>query len=67
MTIRDIVMQRIKVMYSIQMYRGKSLLEWAIIWFKTTNDEFHRLYGFSFNPHEHAFLYEIARREVFGE
>jgi hypothetical protein len=47
------------------MYNGKSLLEWAKIWFKTDNDTFFRLYGFNFNPHEHPRLYEIAREEVF--
>lgn len=34
MTIRDIAMSRTKVIYSMQSYKGKSLLEWAIIWFK---------------------------------
>lgn len=54
-----------KEWYSMGMYNGKSLLEWAKIWFKTDNDTFFRLYGFNFNPHEHPRLYEIARDEVF--
>lgn len=67
MTIRDIAMSRTKVIYSMQSYKGKSLLEWAIIWFKMSNDDFHTMYGFNFNPHEYVYLYEIARKEVYGE
>jgi hypothetical protein len=53
-----------KEWYSIEMYNGKSLLEWAKIWFKTDNDTFFRIYGFNFNPHKYPGLYEIARREI---
>lgn len=53
--------------YSSRMLRGKSLLEWAVLWFKLSNDEFFRIYGFNFNPHEYVGLYEIARKKVFGE
>lgn len=67
MTIRDISVLRAKQIYTMQIYKGKSLLEWAIIWFKTSNDAFFSLYGFNFNPHEYTFLYEIARKEVYGE
>lgn len=66
MTIRDIAMLRAKAIYSMQLYRGTSLLEWAIIWFKISNDDFHAMYGFNFNPHEYTYLYEIARKEVYG-
>lgn len=66
MTIRDIAMLRARESYSMQSSRGKSLLEWAIIWFKTSNDAFHAMYGFNFNPHEYPYLYEIARKEVYG-
>ena len=66
MTLRDIAMYRAKAIYSMQSYKGKSLLEWAIIWFKTSNDAFHELYGFNFNPHQYTYLYEIARKEVYG-
>lgn len=47
------------------MYKGKSLLEWAILWFKMSNDSFFDYYGFNFNPHEYPNLYMIARKEVF--
>lgn len=66
MTVKDIAMLRAKAIYSMQACRGKSLLEWAIIWFKTSNDGFYAMYGFNFNPHEYPYLYEIARREVYG-
>lgn len=53
-----------KEWYSIEMYNGKTLLEWAKIWFKTDNDTFFRIYGFNFNPHKYPGLYEIARKEI---
>lgn len=67
MTLRDIAMSRAKMQYSIQTYRGKNLIQWAILWFKMSNDAFYSLYGFNFNPHEYPYLYEIARKEVYGE
>lgn len=67
MTIKDIALSRLKFQYSIQTYKGKTLLQWAIKWFKMSNDDFFRLYGFNFNPHNYPGLYEIARKEVYGE
>ena len=67
MTLRDIAMSRAKMQYSIQTYRGKNLIYWAILWFKMSNDAFYSLYGFNFNPQEYPYLYEIARKEVYGE
>lgn len=66
MTLNDIVKQRAKYQYTLQMLRGKSLLQWAILWFKMSNDAFFDLYGFNFNPHEYPMLYEIAREEIYG-
>lgn len=66
MTLNDIVKQRAKYQYTLQLFRGKSLLDWAILWFKMSNDAFYDLYGFNFNPHEYPMLYEIAREEVYG-
>ena len=51
--------------YSTKYYKGKSLLEWAIIWFNTSNDVFFRMYGFNFNPHEYKGLYALARKKVY--
>lgn len=56
-----------KQMYSTMFLRGRSLLYWAILWFKMSNDAFYDMYGFNFNPHEYAGLYEIARKEVLEE
>lgn len=52
--------------YKLLFYKGKSLLEWAKIWFQTSDDGFFQCYGFNFNPHKYPMLYEIARKEVFG-
>lgn len=41
-------------------------LEWAILWFQMSNDAFANIYGFNFNPHKYPNLYEIARKEVYG-
>ena len=67
MTLRDIAMSRAKMQYAIQTYKGKSLLQWAVLWFKMSNDAFYELFGFNFNPHEYPYLYEIAREEVYGK
>lgn len=56
-----------KLYYQIASYRGKSLLEWAILWFRMSNEAFANIYGFNFNPHKHPNLYEIARNEVFKD
>lgn len=50
----------------MQTLRGKTLLQWAVLWFKMSNDAFYELYGFNFNPHDYPMLYEIAREEVYG-
>ena len=52
--------------YDLLAYQGKSLMEWAIIWFNTDNDSFFKLYGFNFNPHKSPGLYELARERVYG-
>lgn len=67
MTLNDILRMRVKFQYSILSVRGKSLLEWAVLWFKMSNDAFYEIYGFNFNPHEYPMLYEIARDEVYGK
>lgn len=65
MTVEDYMTQNLKDRYAITPLRGKSLLEWAKIWFKTDNDTFFEAYGFNFNPHEYPYLYDIARKEVY--
>lgn len=67
MTFNDILRMRAKFQYSMLSVRGKSLLEWAILWFKMSNNAFYEIYGFNFNPHEYPMLYEIARDEVYGK
>lgn len=64
---RETILEMEKCMYKARFLRGKSLYEWAIIWFNTDNDTFFDLYGFNFNPHEYEDLYEIARRDVYPE
>lgn len=59
--------QYAEMYYSLRTLRGKTLLEWAVLWFKMSNDGFYSLYGFNFNPHEYDGLYEIARKKVYGE
>lgn len=64
---RKTILEMEKSKYKTRFLRGKSLYEWAIIWFKTDNDTFFKLYGFNFNPNEYEDLYEIARRDVYPE
>ena len=54
-----------EIYYSTKYLRGKSLLEWAILWFKTDNDTFFYRYGFNFNPHDYKGLYKLARQKVY--
>ena len=56
-----------EALYKIKKLKGVSLLEWAIIWFKTSNDDFYSFYGFNFNPHNYPGLYLLARKKVHGE
>lgn len=65
--VRKIILEAEKGKYKTRFLRGKSLYEWAIIWFKIDNDTFFDLYGFNFNPNEYEDLYEIARRDVYPE
>lgn len=53
--------------YDFVVYRGKSLMYWAIEWFTMSNDCFFDLYGFNFNPHQYPLLYEQARERVYGK
>ena len=67
MEVHNLARSRAKAMYAVRRYKGKSLIEWAVLWFKMSNDAFFRLYGFNFNPHDYTYLYEIARNIVYGE
>lgn len=53
-------------LYDATFYNGKTLAEWARLWFSMSNDAFFRLYGFNFNPHEYPGLYELARKRFFS-
>lgn len=63
---KDILRMLLKARYSTYMVKGNTLLRWAVLWFKMSNDDFFRIYGFNFNPHDYPMLYEIARDEVYG-
>ena len=47
-----------------KLYSKKAL---CLDWFRMSNDVFYELYGFNFNPHEYAGLYEWGRKELYGE
>ena len=66
MSVGELLMYRAEFVYSIQSFKGKSLLDWAVLWFETSNDVFYELYGFNFNPHQYPMLYEVARKKVYG-
>ena len=53
--------------YDFILYKGESLMTWAIRWFSMCNDTFYELYGFNFNPHEWPGLYEAARKRVYPQ
>ena len=53
--------------YDVMEYKGKTLMEWAVLWFQMSNDAFYQFYGFNFNPHKYPGLYDLARERVFGE
>lgn len=53
--------------YELIFWRGKSLMFWALEWFRMSNDCFYELYGFNFNPHRYPGLYEEARKRVYRE
>ena len=56
---------RMSSMYDFTLYKGESLMTWAIRWFSMSNDAFFSLYGFNFNPHEWPGLYEEAQKRVY--
>lgn len=51
--------------YDLMFFKGKSLMEWAVLWFTMSNDDFYSIYGFNFNPHEYPGLYVAARKKVY--
>lgn len=53
--------------YDLIPLNGKSLMFWALEWFRMSNDTFYDLYGFNFNPHKYPGLYEEARKRTYGE
>lgn len=53
--------------YDVMEYKGKTLMEWAVLWFRMSNDAFYQFYGFNFNPHKYPGLYDLARKQVFGD
>ena len=59
--VRRLAYSRAKTMYAMRKYKGKSLIDWAVLWFKMSNDAFFRLYGFNFNPFDYPYLYDILQ------
>lgn len=53
--------------YDLIPLNGKSLMFWALEWFRMSNDTFYDLYGFNFNPNKYPGLYEEARKRTYGE
>ena len=53
--------------YDLILFKGKSLMFWALEWFRMSNDTFFKLYGFNFNPHKYPGLYEAARERKYGK
>lgn len=52
--------------YEKIIYRGRSLMFWALEWFSMSNDAFYSLYKFNFNPHKYPGLYKAAMNKYFG-
>lgn len=65
--IDEIMLDIDREIYRYQTLNGKSMIEWAVEWFRTDNDTFFELYGFNFNPHEYRNLYQIAREVVYPD
>lgn len=40
-------------------------IELGCIWLKLSNDDFYKLYGFDFNPHEYG-IYNACKRRLYG-
>ena len=57
---------RAKTMYAMRKYKGKSLIDWAVLWFKMSNDAFFRLYGFNL-IHLSTHICTILREVLFME
>ncbi len=51
--------------YDVMQLKGKSLMFWALEWFRMSNDAFYSIYGFNFNPHNYPGLYEAARKKLY--
>lgn len=43
MEVRSLARSKAKERYAVRRYKGKSLIEWAVLWFKMSNDAFFRL------------------------
>ena len=56
MEVHSLARSRAKTMYAMRRYKGKSLIDWAVLWFKMSNDAFFRLYGFNFNPFDYPYF-----------
>lgn len=46
MTVNELLMYRAELVYSIQSFKGKSLLDWAVLWFETSNNATQK-YGYA--------------------
>lgn len=55
------------VIFSDGSKKAFDAVELGCDWFRMSNDAFFEIYGFNFNPHEYAGLYERCRKLVYGE
>ena len=53
--------------YENATYKGHPMVDLAVSWFKMSNDDFFKVYGFNFNPHQYPGLYEKARSIVYPD
>ena len=43
MEVHNLARSRAKARYAVRRYKGKSLIEWAVLWFKMSNDAAHSI------------------------
>lgn len=59
------IMGSLQVVYSDGSVQGYDLVSLGCEWFRMSNEEFYKKYGFNFNPHDYAGLYEHCRELVY--
>ena len=59
------IMGSLQVIYSDGSVKGYDMIKLGCEWFRMSNDEFHKKYGFNFNPQIYPGLYERCRELVY--